>query len=250
MVKQKPAPQVIDTRQWDAIMREPRFEKYFTLKWSELLIGNYIGDGATSEVFEAWSIPRQEFVAVKILKLDYPREAYNIIAMREAKVDFKANHLLTIHGMGFTDAVPAKVFIVSELLHSTVGKVNFDDISDREAMRASNDMLHAVRYLHRLGAVYRDWHNGNIFVRKDNTCVLGDLGAMFWSKPVLGLQYISKCNDEYDIKYLPALRRRELLNASSTFRWQYGRKAKNEALFRIYGTKGEYTDLPKEIAVK
>ncbi len=241
MVKRRslkgPPARVICSTEWLEILKtDARFKPYFALKFDDYLLDDMIGAGATAVVYSAWSNLDKRRVAIKILKDYFPREAFNIIGLQLVNFDFHANHVLPIFGMGLTDR--GSVFIVSELMSCTANDIDFDQITDMEARRESNNILHALRALHRHGATYRDLHSGNILVRNDadGACVLGDLGAMYWPKPVLGYTLLDHYRDGHDMPFMPKLRRMEVVRATHTYRHVHpGRSAKIDALLRIYG---------------
>ncbi len=147
---------------------------------ADVLDGRYrlvrlLGQGATSDVYEAMDEPNETAVAVKILRSTDPEVAQRMA--REAHALSRLEHPGLVRLLD-TGVVDGQAFLVMELVDGTTlaEALRMGPLGPERTAELGVELAQALAYIHGEGIVHRDVKPSNILVGADGRARLGDFG--------------------------------------------------------------------------
>ncbi len=150
-----------------------------------ILRGNYrldrlLGRGGTADVYLAFDIRRQTYVAIKVLREDLADDAEFVRRFsREAVALARLDHPNIVRFYSF-ERDGATAFIVMDYVAGSNLQRRLIEaggpLSLAEITRILSQVSAALQYAHGEGYIHRDIKPGNIMLREDGTALLSDFG--------------------------------------------------------------------------
>lgn len=150
----------------------------------KLLLGRYellekIGEGGMAVVYKAKDRLLNRYVAVKILRPEYTRDAQFVESFRkesQAAAGLEHPNIISVYDVGKEGNIH---FIVMEYIDgmslSDVIKVNAP-MDYKKAINITKQIASALSLAHKNNIIHRDIKPHNIMMKRDGTCKLGDFG--------------------------------------------------------------------------
>jgi hypothetical protein len=144
--------------------------------YRDFVLEAHLGSGGIGKVYRAWWKSRREYVAIKMLRKNWWRQAgADELFFREAAilVELKHPHIVRIHGIGRTP--PGGCFLVMELMEdgdlSQKGVVPISQAIEWVAQAADG-----LAFAHRRGVVHRDVKPSNLLLDRRGGVRVADFG--------------------------------------------------------------------------
>ena len=147
-------------------------------------IVEYLGRGATADVYKAYQPTLERYVAIKVLHSFLSDDAEYLTRFQtEAKAAARLRHpnIVQVYDFNIINGTP---YLVMEYIEGVTLKSRLDEYEANkkfidlvEAIRIARDVAMGLAYAHERGLVHRDIKPANVMLTRDNQVIIADFGT-------------------------------------------------------------------------